>query len=511
MEAEGRFIDRIAAPVSGVAGLVGQVMGRLGFARAWGGNSLRSRVVRGSVWTLVGFGFGHTMSLVANLVLAWLLFREAFGLMALVRVVLQGLKMFSDVGIGPSIIQNKRGEDPAFLNTAWTIQIIRGVLLWLATCVLAYPAAWYFGEPELAPLLAVAGLTSLIAGFNSPAMFTANRKLALGRVTMIGVVSMFAGVAISIVAAWLTRSVWSLVAGWIGAALVMLVMSHTVLPQERVRLQWERAAAGQMYRFGRWIFVSTVITFFAREADKLLLGTWLGIGMFGVYSISVSVLSVPTAVCGQLAAGVLFPVLSEHGRQDPSLMGDKLKAARGIVLPVCVLIVTGVVCGAPILFGVLYHEQYADAAWIAQLLAIPTWFTLLSLSADRAIPALGDNKWLALSNLLKLCATAAAGYYGFRSGGLPGFIVAMTVGTLVGHAVVQAALARNGVGIIGQDMRFTLAAAVVAGAGAVLPRLAAGGVTATPDPVVQALVAAAILLPLGAWVLVRVKRRVIDR
>lgn len=65
----------------------------------------------------------------SNLILTRLLFPEAFGLMALVQTFMTGLAMFSDIGIGPSIIQNRRGEDPDFLNTAWTIQIGRGVML----------------------------------------------------------------------------------------------------------------------------------------------------------------------------------------------------------------------------------------------------------------------------------------------------------------------------------------------------------------------------------------------
>ena len=60
-----------------------------------------------------------------------LLFPEAFGLMALIQTFMIGLAMFSDLGIGPAIIQSDRGEDPDFLNTAWVMQILRGICLWL--------------------------------------------------------------------------------------------------------------------------------------------------------------------------------------------------------------------------------------------------------------------------------------------------------------------------------------------------------------------------------------------
>ena len=87
--------------------------------------SLKSLALKGSVWTLGGYGIAQLLRLVSNVVLAKLLFPEAFGLMVLVTIFMQGIAMFSDIGIIPSIIQNKRGDDPRFLNTAWTIQVIR--------------------------------------------------------------------------------------------------------------------------------------------------------------------------------------------------------------------------------------------------------------------------------------------------------------------------------------------------------------------------------------------------
>ena len=89
------------------------------------GEGLKARAIKGSAWTVGGFGFEKILQLVSNLILARLLFPGAFGLMALVNVVLVGLAMFSDVGVVPAVVQDKRGEDPSFLNTAWTIQIIR--------------------------------------------------------------------------------------------------------------------------------------------------------------------------------------------------------------------------------------------------------------------------------------------------------------------------------------------------------------------------------------------------
>jgi len=92
--------------------------------------SFVQRVMRGAAFTSGGFVLSQGMRFASNLILARLLFPEAFGLMALMT----GLTMLSDTGVPQSIMQNKRGEDPDFLNTAWTLNLMRGVVLWLIAC-----------------------------------------------------------------------------------------------------------------------------------------------------------------------------------------------------------------------------------------------------------------------------------------------------------------------------------------------------------------------------------------
>lgn len=82
--------------------------------------SFASRALGSGAWSMANFGLGQIMRLASNLVLTRILSPDDFGLMALVGSFLIGLNMFSDMGLGPSIMQSKRGDDPAFLDTAWT-------------------------------------------------------------------------------------------------------------------------------------------------------------------------------------------------------------------------------------------------------------------------------------------------------------------------------------------------------------------------------------------------------
>ncbi|MBN8624428.1 MAG: oligosaccharide flippase family protein, partial [Planctomycetes bacterium] len=143
----------------------------------------RGRVLRGSFVTIAGYGLGQVIRLAGNILVSRLVLPEAFGIMALVNILIQGLAMFSDVGIEPAVVQHRRGDEPRFYNTSWTIQVIRGFALLLVAGLLAWPASLVYDEPRLLALLPAAALASVIAGFNSTAIFAARRHILLGRLT----------------------------------------------------------------------------------------------------------------------------------------------------------------------------------------------------------------------------------------------------------------------------------------------------------------------------------------
>src|SRR5271169_6696481 len=120
--------------------------------------TFRQRVLQSGSWTLIGYGVNQALRLGGNLILTRLLFPEAFGMMAIVMIASYGVTMFVDMGIAQSIVQNKRGNDPAFVNTAWSIQIILGFLIFGGLSALALPMAKFYDVPQLAFMLPIVGL-----------------------------------------------------------------------------------------------------------------------------------------------------------------------------------------------------------------------------------------------------------------------------------------------------------------------------------------------------------------
>lgn len=273
-------------------------------------------VIRASLWSVGGFAIGQALRLVGNLAMTRLLFPEAFGLMAIVTILLIGLEMFTDLGITTSLIQNKRGEEAAFINTAWTIKVIRGVLIFAGICILASPIADFYSEPQFVEIVPVMALTALINGFASNAPALANRKLWVGRITVLNLGSQAISIAVTLVWAWFSPTVWALVAGNVLNALFTATLSHAIFPSWHVKFQWDRRAAHELIRFGIWMFITSILAFLASQLDRIVLARLVPFELVGIYSIGFMWATLPLHAIQTWIGRVFFPLAADILRKQ---------------------------------------------------------------------------------------------------------------------------------------------------------------------------------------------------
>ncbi|WP_306152685.1 oligosaccharide flippase family protein [Roseovarius sp. MMSF_3281] len=442
---------------------------------AFRGNRLVARVLRSSSWLVLGYGGSQALRLASNLILARLLFPEAFGLMALVNVVTMGLMMFSDVGIGPAISQNKRGDDPAFLNTAWTIQVIRGFCLWAGACLLAWPMSQLYDAPELATYLPIAAVSLILAGFNPTRIETAHRHLLVGRVTVLGLTGQFIGILSMIVLAWITQSVIALVIGGVIGAAAKLLLTHLFLPGEANRFQWERAAAKELIRFGKWIFLSTAFWFVTSQGDKAILGKFLSLETLGIYNIGYFLASFPLLLGHAVTQKVLIPIYREMLPAEGSENQEKLRKMRvamtvGIMGLMAVMALVG-----PWLVDVLYDDRYVQAGGMVVLIACALVPQVIGATYDHAALAAGDSKRFFVFSGTRAVIQVAALLIGITQFGLLGALVALGLSAILVYPVLVWLARVHGVWDAAHDAMAALAAAVIV----------AGAIGLHLDPILQ--------------------------
>ena len=425
-------------------------------------DSYSDRAVRGGAITAGGNLAVQGLRLLQQVILTRLLPQEAFGLMALVYSFRGAIDLFSDIGIGPSIIQNPRGDEPRFLDTAWTLQFGRGVGLWLFTGVCALPMAAFYGHPELGVLIPVASFSAVLAGSRSTKGYSAERHLNLAWLTLIEFISALAALVVMVVWALWSPTVWALVAGGLVGAITDVGLGHLILPGYNGRFGWEKSVIPALVHFGKWIFLSTVLTYVVNESDRLVFGKLISLAQLGVYNVALTFASTPLSACHALSQKVVFPLFSrvnQSGDQLPRVF----RQARRLALVVSGWVLSGLIGGGPAAVGLVYDTRYAEGGWMLQILAIGAWLSIPEITNSSACLALGQPRWLALGNFSKLVGLVTLVPLGFYWHGFSGALMAYAASELFRYAASTLGVYRLGLQTVRQDLGFTL---VVAGSSA---------------------------------------------
>jgi O-antigen/teichoic acid export membrane protein len=418
--------------------------------------SLRRVLVSGATWTAVGFGASQVLRLISSIILTRLIQPAVYGIMDLVMTCVVGLHLFSDVGLTPCVIQSPHGEEPKFLNTAWTIQVIRGAILAFAAAVIAYPVATVYGRPILAGLLMASGLSAFIDGLDSPGIFLLTRRLERSRLVLLETITAFVTLIATVAIVNSMRGghllealrghgpgpsanetlAWAVVGGALAGRLVYLGLSHLLLPG-RARFTLDRESAKEILGFGKWIFLSTILAYLAMQTDKLLVPKFTNFSTSGLYGRAGSLLSVGTGIMGALTGQVVYPVYSRLHREGREARQYYSQIHIGIGVAGATII-TALIAGGPSAAQFLYPADYHSVGWILQLLAISAWFQLLQSAVGPLLLATGRRRAFVVPTITKvigLIALVAPCWYLGNKLGIGGF-VGMIIGFIAADFVM---------------------------------------------------------------------------
>jgi O-antigen/teichoic acid export membrane protein len=345
--------------------------------------------------------------------MARLLMPEMFGIMLIAITVSLVLHLLSDVGLRQNIIQSPRGDDPVFLNTIWTVQILRGFILFASTLALA-ALAWFaqslnlwavnstYAAPELPLVLAVTGFSAIIVGFQSTKVDLAVRAFQQKKVVLTEFASQVVGLLVMLVVGYLTRSIWSLVIAGLVQSLVNTLLGHIWFEGPSNRLRWERAALDELVGFGRWILLSSAVGVLAMYGDRVWFGGSMTASELGVYSIAVLILGAVQLGLQRIVGAVALPAFSEASRTHDTARLHALYFRLKMMFDLACLFFCGLfLTGSPLLIRVLYDERYAQAGDMLAILSL-SFFTMRYLVANQIWIALGHTKYQAMDNIIRV-------------------------------------------------------------------------------------------------------------
>ncbi len=288
------------------------------------------QAVTGISWVSAFRASTRGIAFVRTIILARILTPNQFGVFGIVSLTITFLEILMETGVNVVLIQKKEGMDE-YLDTAWVVSIIRGILISTTLILLAPVIASFFNSPDSKNLIYLVSLVPLTRGFINPGIVRFQKDLRFRTEFWFRFIVFAFDSLIAIFVSVLTQSAIGLVWGLLAGAMLELVMSYIfVKPRPHFGFQPEKLK--EILSKGKWITGAGVFQFLFRQGDDGVVGKMLGEGSLGIYQIAYKICSLPISEVTDVFGRVTFPLYVKLSADIPRLKAAFLKTTLTITL-----------------------------------------------------------------------------------------------------------------------------------------------------------------------------------
>lgn len=290
------------------------------------GETLSQRVVKGGFWVFFLRIVNRGFSLIRLIILARILSPNDFGLMGIALLTMSTLETFSQTGFQQALIQKKE-DIKTYLNSAWTVLILRGFILFVILYFIAPYAAIFFKAPEAKPIIRVIGFSILFQAFTNIGVIYFHKELEFNKEFIYQFAGTLADFIVAVSAVLILRNVWALVLGLLAGNIVRCFVSYLIHPY-RPHLSKDLGKAKELFGFGKWIMGSSILIFLITQGDDIFVGKLLGTTALGFYQLAYRISNMPATEITHVISQVTFPAYSKLQDNIPKLREAYLKVLQ---------------------------------------------------------------------------------------------------------------------------------------------------------------------------------------
>jgi lipopolysaccharide exporter len=332
-------------------------------------------------WKAIQFAGVKIIFFLRLLVLARLLLPEDFGLLAIAVSSIGFLLSLTDLGMTQALVQSTDVDEIQY-NTAWTVGVIRGLVVSGSVLIAAPLIAQLFAEPRAINIIRVISLQPLLDSAASIKVADLTRGLNFRALAILRLLAAVANTVVSIALAD-TFGVWALVAGALSGSLSYLMMSYLFAPH-RPRLSFNRTAGWSLIQFGRWIFLTGLIAMAGSYVLRVVISRQLGASELGLYFLAAQLAFMPLEVASEMVGSVAFPLfarLQTDLQQVTRVFRAILTGVSALLFPACTLMIVV----TPSLVQEVLGPRWEGTVSVIRLLAL---VSMLGIFGEVAVPIL---------------------------------------------------------------------------------------------------------------------------
>lgn len=331
------------------------------------------------------------ISLVVAGVLARLIAPQDFGIVAIATVIISFFNIFSDLGIGPAIIQNKSLTSENY-SQIFSFTIWQGIIL----ATLFFLSSWFiaglYASPVLKTICQLLSVNLFFASINivPKALLYKNKEFQF--IAYRSLITQVLGGGIAVTAALMGAGLYALIINPILSSIFLFILSYWKYPQ-KMRLTWGMESIRKIFSFSAYQFLFNVINYFSRNMDKLLIGKFMSLTQLGYYEKSYRLMMLPLQNITYVISPVMHPIFSEFQNDPVKLAGHYEKVVRFLAfigLPLSVFLWFDAREITLFVFG----DQWLPSVPIFQILTLSVGIQVVFSTSGSIFQAANDTKSL---------------------------------------------------------------------------------------------------------------------
>lgn len=349
--------------------------------------SLTRRVAIGATWLVAGRWIIRLVSLISTLVLARLLTPEDFGIVTLAGLTVSVLDALTDFRFGQALVRYQDATDDEY-NTAWTFNLIRGLVVAAVLVAGAWLFAGIFSEPRLVQVFQLLALVAILDGLQNIGTVQFTKDIRFDREFRLGIGQKLAAFVVAVTLAFLWRSYWALIVGMVAGSAAKLALSYAMHPY-RPRLcvsAWRR-----LFAFSAWLMGGKVITLINQRLEQFLIGGFLSTALVGVYNLAYELAAIATGELVGSAGGALFPGFSQIADDKVRLRQAYEKSVQ-FVVAIGTPLGVGLTLVASEFIIIVLGPKWIDAAMPLRVLSVMWSVSVPAMASTSLLYSMGRTR-----------------------------------------------------------------------------------------------------------------------
>lgn len=354
--------------------------------------------IKGVSWIAVLRVSTRALSFLKIIILARILLPSQFGAYGVALLALGFLEVMTETGINVILVQEK--ETDKYINSAWIVSIIRGIIISLVIILFTPLIVRFFNSPESAVLLYAVSIVPFLRGFINPSVVKFQKELEFHKEFWYKFSVFSVDAALTVIFTIITRHPIGIVFGLIAGVFLEVILSYMII-KPLPDFTFNREYFMKIIHRGKWITASGIFNYLFHNADNIVVGKLLGTSSLGIYQMAYSFSILPITEIADVFSRVTFTVYTK-------IAGDRVRLRKAFVKT------TLVIAALALPFGLLLYifpreivsfvlgEKWAAAVSLLPVLGIFGVIRAISGSSSALFLSVGKQEYVTVVTLVSI-------------------------------------------------------------------------------------------------------------